>query len=151
MRSHAQKHFLKLEKSGCAETVPPARPKRKPDRPYPKGCPSNGKRRKTGQPSAAQAAVDSSCKPVAAAVAAAVVTTPANVTSRARRGVSQRPEATAGAHELFFEALQLIRAPHKKASKLCVAEPFALTSFCCSTWQLCTCKPYPAPQCTLDR
>jgi SHAQKYF class myb-like DNA-binding protein len=35
IRSHAQKHFLKVEKSGSDEVVPPPRPKKKSAQPYP--------------------------------------------------------------------------------------------------------------------
>ena len=35
VRSHAQKYFLKLEKSGTGEKVPPARAKRPSTKPYP--------------------------------------------------------------------------------------------------------------------
>ena len=35
MRSHAQKFFLKLEKSGQADVVPPPRPKKRAAKPYP--------------------------------------------------------------------------------------------------------------------
>ena len=35
VRSHAQKYFLKLEKAGNTEEVPPARAKRPSSKPYP--------------------------------------------------------------------------------------------------------------------
>ena len=35
IRSHAQKYFLKIEKLGAGEKVPPPRPKKKASRPYP--------------------------------------------------------------------------------------------------------------------
>ena len=35
VRSHAQKYFLKLEKSGKANVVPPPRPKKRAAKPYP--------------------------------------------------------------------------------------------------------------------
>ena len=35
IRSHAQKYFLKIEKLGTGEVVPPPRPKKKASRPYP--------------------------------------------------------------------------------------------------------------------
>jgi len=35
IRSHAQKHFLKIQKSGTGERIPPPRPKRKSTQPYP--------------------------------------------------------------------------------------------------------------------
>ena len=35
IRSHAQKFFLKLEKEGQQEDIPPPRPKKRPARPYP--------------------------------------------------------------------------------------------------------------------
>ena len=35
IRSHAQKYFLKIEKLGTGEAVPPPRPKKKASRPYP--------------------------------------------------------------------------------------------------------------------
>ena len=50
VRSHAQKHFLKLQKAGSAEVVPPARPKRRSDRPYPVQE-SSGKKSRRAVPS----------------------------------------------------------------------------------------------------
>ncbi len=35
VRSHAQKFFLKLEKAGKADVVPPPRPKKRAAKPYP--------------------------------------------------------------------------------------------------------------------
>ncbi|XP_073145734.1 protein REVEILLE 6-like isoform X2 [Henckelia pumila] len=51
IRSHAQKYFLKVLKNGKSEHVPPPRPKRKANHPYPHKAPKNA----TGvlQPSAA--------------------------------------------------------------------------------------------------
>jgi hypothetical protein len=43
IRSHAQKYFLKVQKSGTSEHVPPPRPKRKAAHPYPQKAPKNGK------------------------------------------------------------------------------------------------------------
>ncbi|KAL7603690.1 hypothetical protein Lser_V15G15788 [Lactuca serriola] len=42
IRSHAQKYFLKVQKSGANEHVPPPRPKRKAAHPYPHKAPKNG-------------------------------------------------------------------------------------------------------------
>lgn len=42
IRSHAQKYFLKVQKNGTGEHVPPPRPKRKSAKPYPK-APQSGK------------------------------------------------------------------------------------------------------------
>lgn len=42
IRSHAQKYFLKVQKSGTSEHVPPPRPKRKAAHPYPQKAPKNG-------------------------------------------------------------------------------------------------------------
>nr|GMD31591.1 protein REVEILLE 3 isoform X1 [Ipomoea batatas]GMD33241.1 protein REVEILLE 3 isoform X1 [Ipomoea batatas] len=42
IRSHAQKYFLKVQKSGANEHVPPPRPKRKAAHPYPQKAPKNG-------------------------------------------------------------------------------------------------------------
>ncbi|XP_022922797.1 protein REVEILLE 6-like isoform X2 [Cucurbita moschata] len=42
IRSHAQKYFLKVEKSGTGEHLPPPRPKRKAARPYPQKTSTNG-------------------------------------------------------------------------------------------------------------
>ena len=42
IRSHAQKYFLKVQKNGTGEHVPPPRPKRKSAKPYPK-APVSGK------------------------------------------------------------------------------------------------------------
>ncbi|KAL9141977.1 hypothetical protein ABFS82_14G139400 [Erythranthe guttata] len=39
IRSHAQKYFLKVQKNGTTEHVPPPRPKRKPSHPYPQKAP----------------------------------------------------------------------------------------------------------------
>ncbi|PIN13672.1 Zuotin [Handroanthus impetiginosus] len=39
IRSHAQKYFLKVQKSGTSEHVPPPRPKRKATHPYPQKAP----------------------------------------------------------------------------------------------------------------
>nr|AFP93565.1 MYB [Cestrum nocturnum] len=39
IRSHAQKYFLKVQKSGTTEHVPPPRPKRKAAHPYPQKAP----------------------------------------------------------------------------------------------------------------
>ncbi|CAI9102010.1 OLC1v1000194C2 [Oldenlandia corymbosa var. corymbosa] len=39
IRSHAQKYFLKVQKSGTSEHVPPPRPKRKASHPYPQKAP----------------------------------------------------------------------------------------------------------------
>ncbi|XP_042055651.1 protein REVEILLE 3-like isoform X2 [Salvia splendens] len=39
IRSHAQKHFMKVQKNGASEHVPPPRPKRKAAHPYPHKAP----------------------------------------------------------------------------------------------------------------
>ncbi|KAJ9171436.1 hypothetical protein P3X46_014805 [Hevea brasiliensis] len=41
IRSHAQKYFLKVQKNGTTEHVPPPRPKRKAAHPYPQKAPKN--------------------------------------------------------------------------------------------------------------
>ncbi|XVF73126.1 hypothetical protein PTKIN_Ptkin12aG0176800 [Pterospermum kingtungense] len=41
IRSHAQKYFLKVQKNGTPEHVPPPRPKRKASHPYPQKAPKN--------------------------------------------------------------------------------------------------------------
>ncbi|KAJ9545771.1 hypothetical protein OSB04_025478 [Centaurea solstitialis] len=41
IRSHAQKYFLKVQKSGTNEHLPPPRPKRKAAHPYPQKAPKN--------------------------------------------------------------------------------------------------------------
>ncbi|XVE77201.1 hypothetical protein DITRI_Ditri13aG0042500 [Diplodiscus trichospermus] len=41
IRSHAQKYFLKVQKNGTSEHVPPPRPKRKAAHPYPQNAPKN--------------------------------------------------------------------------------------------------------------
>uniref|UniRef100_A0A7C9FRZ2 Uncharacterized protein n=1 Tax=Opuntia streptacantha TaxID=393608 RepID=A0A7C9FRZ2_OPUST len=41
IRSHAQKYFLKVQKSGSNEHLPPPRPKRKAAHPYPQKAPKN--------------------------------------------------------------------------------------------------------------
>lgn len=42
IRSHAQKYFMKVQKNGTSEHVPPPRPKRKAAHPYPQKAPKNG-------------------------------------------------------------------------------------------------------------
>ncbi|XXG77633.1 hypothetical protein AAC387_Pa08g1749 [Persea americana] len=42
IRSHAQKYFLKVQKNGTSEHVPPPRPKRKAAHPYPQKASKNG-------------------------------------------------------------------------------------------------------------
>ena len=42
IRSHAQKYFLKVQKKGTSEHVPPPRPKRKATHPYPQKAPKTG-------------------------------------------------------------------------------------------------------------
>ncbi|KAL2922071.1 Protein REVEILLE 6 [Bienertia sinuspersici] len=42
IRSHAQKYFLKVQKSGSNEHLPPPRPKRKAAHPYPQKAPKTG-------------------------------------------------------------------------------------------------------------
>ncbi|KAG4180696.1 hypothetical protein ERO13_A10G180450v2 [Gossypium hirsutum] len=39
IRSHAQKYFLKVQKNGTSEHIPPPRPKRKAAHPYPQKAP----------------------------------------------------------------------------------------------------------------
>ena len=43
IRSHAQKYFLKVQKSGANEHLPPPRPKRKAAHPYPQKASKSGK------------------------------------------------------------------------------------------------------------
>lgn len=43
IRSHAQKYFLKVQKNGTNEHLPPPRPKRKAGHPYPQKASKNGK------------------------------------------------------------------------------------------------------------
>lgn len=43
IRSHAQKYFLKVQKSGTNEHLPPPRPKRKAAHPYPQKASKVGK------------------------------------------------------------------------------------------------------------
>ncbi|EFJ37776.1 hypothetical protein SELMODRAFT_72682, partial [Selaginella moellendorffii] len=42
IRSHAQKYFLKVQRNGTGEHVPPPRPKRKAALPYPQKAPKAG-------------------------------------------------------------------------------------------------------------
>ncbi|KAM7260924.1 hypothetical protein ACFE04_026399 [Oxalis oulophora] len=56
IRSHAQKYFLKVEKSGTTEHVPPPRPKRKASHPYPQKAPKTA-----SVPSQGQGAYQASC------------------------------------------------------------------------------------------
>lgn len=44
IRSHAQKYFLKVQKNGTGEHVPPPRPKRKSAQPYPQKATNQGKK-----------------------------------------------------------------------------------------------------------
>ncbi|KAL0428817.1 UNVERIFIED_CONTAM: protein REVEILLE 6 [Sesamum radiatum] len=48
IRSHAQKYFLKIQKNGTSEHVPPPRPKRKAAHPYPQKAPRNVASKLTG-------------------------------------------------------------------------------------------------------
>jgi len=48
IRSHAQKYFIKMQKLGKRDQIPPPRPKRKSDRPYPKDPRSRDKKRSRG-------------------------------------------------------------------------------------------------------
>ncbi|XP_022147402.1 protein REVEILLE 6-like isoform X2 [Momordica charantia] len=48
IRSHAQKYFLKIQKSGKSEHVPPPRPKKKASHPYPQKAPKNVTTRNPG-------------------------------------------------------------------------------------------------------
>lgn len=50
IRSHAQKYFLKVQKSGTNEHVPPPRPKRKAAHPYPHKAPKNDAPKVGGTP-----------------------------------------------------------------------------------------------------
>lgn len=49
VRSHAQKYFLKLEKAGATEEVPPARAKRPSAKPYPVKGSGNGESSRSSQ------------------------------------------------------------------------------------------------------
>ena len=46
IRSHAQKYFIKMNKMGLKEHIPPPRPKKRSKRPYPKS--REGKKRRAG-------------------------------------------------------------------------------------------------------
>ncbi|XP_031494276.1 protein REVEILLE 6-like isoform X4 [Nymphaea colorata] len=48
IRSHAQKYFLKVQKNGTSEHVPPPRPKRKAAHPYPQKATKNDDTRAAG-------------------------------------------------------------------------------------------------------
>ena len=41
VRSHAQKHFLKAVKNNAGDTIPPPRPKKKSEKPYPHKAPND--------------------------------------------------------------------------------------------------------------
>ena len=43
IRSHAQKYFLKVQKNGTGEHIPPPRPKRKSAQPYPQKSSAGGR------------------------------------------------------------------------------------------------------------
>ncbi|XP_031108965.1 protein REVEILLE 6-like isoform X2 [Ipomoea triloba] len=49
IRSHAQKYFLKVQKSGTNEHLPPPRPKRKAAHPYPQKAPKSDNMSSVGQ------------------------------------------------------------------------------------------------------
>lgn len=79
IRSHAQKYFLKVQKNGTGEHIPPPRPKRKSATPYPQksnagGAPSRGGKRAAAaaaKKEAAAAAADARARAAAAAAAQA--------------------------------------------------------------------------------
>uniref|UniRef100_A0A0D9WT35 Uncharacterized protein n=1 Tax=Leersia perrieri TaxID=77586 RepID=A0A0D9WT35_9ORYZ len=50
IRSHAQKYFLKVQKNGTGEHLPPPRPKRKAAHPYPQKASKNVSQAATSQP-----------------------------------------------------------------------------------------------------
>ncbi|KAL3615670.1 hypothetical protein CASFOL_041331 [Castilleja foliolosa] len=58
IRSHAQKYFLKVQKNGTSEHVPPPRPKRKAAHPYPQKAPKNAVSQATGPSQSAAALVE---------------------------------------------------------------------------------------------
>ncbi|XP_027160426.1 protein REVEILLE 3 isoform X1 [Coffea eugenioides] len=58
IRSHAQKYFLKVQKSGTSEHVPPPRPKRKASHPYPQKAPKTAGPQVTGQLHSSSALVE---------------------------------------------------------------------------------------------
>ncbi|XP_057780474.1 protein REVEILLE 3-like isoform X2 [Salvia miltiorrhiza] len=58
IRSHAQKHFMKVQKNGTSEHVPPPRPKRKAAHPYPHKAPKKVASQ-TSEPLSSAALLDS--------------------------------------------------------------------------------------------
>jgi len=59
IRSHAQKYFIKMQKQGKGNTIPPPRPKKRSRKPYPKGKESSKRRKREssdsdGQPSSSE-------------------------------------------------------------------------------------------------
>ena len=66
IRSHAQKYFLKVQKNGTGEHVPPPRPKRKSAKPYPRAGDGKG-----GEPGAPEGAAPGARANAQAAAAAA--------------------------------------------------------------------------------
>ncbi|GER26446.1 Myb family transcription factor family protein [Striga asiatica] len=59
IRSHAQKYFLKVQKNGTSEHVPPPRPKRKAAHPYPQKASKNAVSQATGPLQSSAALVES--------------------------------------------------------------------------------------------
>mmetsp|Transcript_36879 Transcript_36879/g.59116 ORF Transcript_36879/g.59116 Transcript_36879/m.59116 type:complete len:392 (+) Transcript_36879:74-1249(+) len=96
IRSHAQKYFLKMQKLGKLDCIPPPRPKRRSRNPYPKN-----REQKKKEAAAAAAAAANAAATVAAAnnasVASAIATTGTTGAARDRpKGhVAKTPEGTA--------------------------------------------------------
>ncbi|XP_015878398.1 protein REVEILLE 6 isoform X2 [Ziziphus jujuba] len=61
IRSHAQKYFLKVQKSGTSEHLPPPRPKRKAAHPYPQKASKNALTQLSGAFQSSSALVEPGC------------------------------------------------------------------------------------------
>ncbi|XP_042373591.1 protein REVEILLE 3-like isoform X2 [Zingiber officinale] len=117
IRSHAQKYFLKVQKNGTSEHVPPPRPKRKAAHPYPHKGPKNG-----------TASVQLSCllEP-GDALAVDISSTPGNSTSKAQM------------HSKGHSCLQPVTASHQTAADtrpagVSTTNNCSTSTICLTTW-----------------
>ncbi|KAG6522195.1 hypothetical protein ZIOFF_019333 [Zingiber officinale] len=117
IRSHAQKYFLKVQKNGTSEHVPPPRPKRKAAHPYPHKAPKNG-----------TASVQLSCllEP-GDALAVDFSSTPGNSTSKVQM------------HSKGHSCLQPVTASHQiaadtKPAGVSTTNNCSTSTICLTTW-----------------